>query len=293
MRGLNTLIGILRQTGADHLIDWRWRRGDRRWLVLENRSDETGLAVATESCLAGDHFIKHEAECEDIAARVGFFAVKELRRHVLNRPENLPLLGHLLDGCFRGRRLDVLFGEPEIEQLHARLREHDVRRLQIAVDDSLPMCFVQSVGDLNSVLQHLLEWQRPVSNPLRQRLPLAMLHDQIIGTNVVERANVWVVDRGDRFRFAFEAKAQLRVLREISGQNLDGHCSIESRVTRPIDLPHSARPDRRDDLVRPEPHSRCEFHWNCRRILLLDQRAFMAPDVSHPVFVCDQRHMLS
>src|SRR5437016_3674636 len=139
VRGLNTLIGILRQTGPDHLIDRRWRRGNRLRFVLENRSDETGLAVATESCLAGDHFIKHEAECEDIAARVGFFAVKELRRHVLNRPENLPLLGHLLDGCFSGRRLDVLFGEPEIEQLHARLREHDVRWLQIAVDDSLPM----------------------------------------------------------------------------------------------------------------------------------------------------------
>ena len=38
--------------------------------------------------------------------------------------------------------------QPEVEQLRAGLRQHDVGRLEIAVDDAVPMRLVERVGDL-------------------------------------------------------------------------------------------------------------------------------------------------
>ena len=42
-------------------------------------------------------------------------------------------------------------------------------------------------------------------------------------------------------------------------QHLDGNIPAESCISRPVDLPHPARADRRDDLVRAEPRTRCQW----------------------------------
>ena len=56
-----------------------------------------------------------------------------------------------------GRRVDVMLRQPEIEHLCSAFCDHDVRRLQVAMDDSLPVRFVERVGNLDRVLQHLFE----------------------------------------------------------------------------------------------------------------------------------------
>src|SRR5229473_1024288 len=62
----------------------------------------------------------------------------------------------------------------------ARSRQHDVYRLQVPVHNSRAMRFVQRIRDLRSILQYLLQRQRPFLQPFRQRLPFHALHHQIV-----------------------------------------------------------------------------------------------------------------
>jgi hypothetical protein len=81
------------------------------------------------------------------------------------------------------------------------------------MDDPPPMRLVQGVCDLNAAAQRLLERQRPVLQPVRQGLPLQVLHDQVLGfglaADVVQGANVGVRELRDRLRLALEALAVL------------------------------------------------------------------------------------
>src|SRR5207249_752841 len=52
----------------------------------------------------------------------------------------------------------------------------------------------------------------------------------------------------------------LRVVRECRWQSLDCDLAAEPRVTRPMDLPHSTRPQGGEDLVGTDTRARNERH---------------------------------
>src|SRR6266849_1702445 len=96
-------------------------------------------------------------------------------------------------------------GQTEIEQLHAGLRDEKISRFQVAVYDSLSMCPLQCIGDLRSTGERLAKRQRPL-----QGLPLYVFHDKVIRSDVIELANVWVVQRGDGSGLSLEALREAR-----------------------------------------------------------------------------------
>ena len=57
---------------------------------------------------------------------------------------------------------------------------------------------------------------------------------------------------GDGLRLPTEARESVGILRSPFGQDLDGDLAVEPRVPGPIDLPHPARAQRREDLVGAE-----------------------------------------
>jgi len=148
------------------------------------------------------------------------------------------------------------FASPKIEQLHARLRQHDVAGLQIAVDDSAPVRRIERAGDLDADPQGLVDRQRAFAQPIRQRLALEELHDQVVGSvlvaHVVKRANVRMRELRDRLRLTLEALPQLRRGGHVRRQNFDRDIAAEPRVLRLVDLPHPSRTDGREDLVGAE-----------------------------------------
>src|SRR6516165_1192085 len=77
------------------------------------------------------------------------------------------------------------------------------------MNDSRSMCFVQGVGNLRSVLQHLLQGQRSFLQPLRECFSFDTLHHQIVDPTlmayVVEHADVGMIQLGDGLGFALEA----------------------------------------------------------------------------------------
>ena len=69
---------------------------------------------------------------------------------------------------------------------------------------------------------------------------------------VEDRDDVGMRERSDGLRFALEAGAPLRVVRERRRQDLDGDVAAQPRVFRAIHLAHAAGADRGDDFIRTE-----------------------------------------
>ncbi len=105
---------------------------------------------------------------------------------------------------------------------------------------------------------------RPTSQPVRQRLPLEILHDEEVGAgfvaDIIEGADVRMIERRDRPCFTVEPLAERRVQGGGIGDHLDRDDAIEAGVAGAVDLAHAAGADRRLNLVRSEPTARW-FHW--------------------------------
>ena len=155
-------------------------------------------------------------------------------------------------------------GETEIEKLGSRGRQHDVAGLQVAVHHALAMRFVQRLGELDADAERLFERERAFFQSLGKRLALEQLHDDevdtVLATDVVERADVRMVQARDRARLLLEALLELGVIGKMRRQHLDGDGAIEPCVPGFVDLAHTAGADGREDLERTELCSGFERH---------------------------------
>ena len=266
-RALPALVGILREA--------RRARCDRAGGVSGCSSTIGGgcvLRIAAirlawlfplERLLPGDHLVEHRAEREDVGARVGLLALDLLRRHVLKRAEDRALavsgaacVGSVVGAPAPRRPPRRRFREAEVEQLRAGLRQHDVAGLQIAMDDAVPVRLVERVGDLDrdsaaprsSGSAPFVSRSASVSP---SRYSMTRNVDAVLFADVVQRADVRMVELRDRPRLALEALANCASAAN-AGQDLDRDGAIEPRVARLVDLAHAAGAERRQDLVGAE-----------------------------------------
>ena len=157
------------------------------------------------------------------------------------------------------------FRQSEIEDLHPAVAgEENIRRLQIAVDDSLLVRRGHSARHLRRDLERFAHRNRALLHALAQRLAFEQLHHQeraaVVRADVVNRQNVRVIERADRARFLLESPQMVGVGRKRRRQNFYGHVALQARVARAIHFAHPARANRRNDLVRPQFCSRRKRH---------------------------------
>jgi hypothetical protein len=162
------------------------------------------------------------------------------------------------------------------------------------MDDTLLVGGREGVRDLGSDAQRLLRRQRALPQPVGQGFAVKAFHHEVVDraalwrrgrsafrpaafaerlrrakppfrltlgdvtAHVVERADVRVVQCGDRLRLAFEARAPLGVGAELLGQDLDGDVAVEARVAGSVNLSHPAGTDGGQDLIRAEPRAGAE-----------------------------------
>src|SRR5262249_55136962 len=147
------------------------------------------------------HLVEYTAEAEQIAARVDFPAVQLLRRHVLQCPDNLSLARE--PGCQRSfafLKRSALPGQSEVQQLDALFGHQNIRWLEVAMRDAFPVRGIQRVQDLPCVFGSF--FQRKWTS---QRSAFDHLHHQVIGTDIVEMANMGMVEGSDDVRLSREA----------------------------------------------------------------------------------------
>ena len=240
----------MKDCGSD---DWRGRPGKGR--------------------TAGRHLEKDEAEREHVRSCVDLVAAQLLRRHVGERADGSPFGGQhwpcgvrLGDGV-RSSDSRRRLGNAEIEQLRAPRSEKHIRRFDVAMNDSGGVGCRQRVGQRYCRLHHdgKVEWA--LAQPLLERLALEKLHDDerlVIWcfADVVDGADVRVVQRGDRPCFTLKPLARDLGAGQISRQHLDRDFAFESRVARAIDLAHSAFAKFGGDFIRAEPVASGQRHVN-------------------------------
>lgn len=80
------------------------------------------------------------------------------------------------------------------------------------------------IRNLDTVFESLVQRQRSFLQPLRQRLPLEVLHDDeihaVLLADVVEGTDVRMVQLRNGLRLALEAGLALRTLGEVLGEEL-------------------------------------------------------------------------
>jgi len=148
----------------------------------------------------------------------------------------------------RGGFGSLHFRETEVQELRAGLGEHDIAGFQIAMDHAVAVGGVESVGDLNGVVQRLIGRQPAFPQPLGEGFALQILHDEeidaVLMADVVERTDVRMAQAGDGLGFALEALAGLWAEGKMRGENFDGDGAVEAGVTSAIDLAHASGADR-------------------------------------------------
>ena len=118
--------------------------------------------------------------------------------------------------------------------------------LQIAVDDAVPVCGGKRVRDFDAEAEDLCERQRPAFETRRQRLPFKKFEDEelrvMVAADVVQAADVRVIERGDRLSLGRESGAEFCVTRQLRREHLHGDLPVEACVASPVHLAHASGP---------------------------------------------------
>ena len=88
----------------------------------------------------------------------------------------------------------------------------------------------EGLGYLHCILDRQVRRQTAFRNHPVEGLPGDILHDHevnaILGTDVMDNADVGMLQPGDGFCFLLETRMQVWAGRQVDGQNLNRHCTL-------------------------------------------------------------------
>jgi hypothetical protein len=159
----------------------------------------------------------------------------------------------------------VRLGQTEVEHLDLALfRQLDVRRLQVAVDDTGLVGGGEAFGDLGGDAERFGDRQRAAGDALRQVLAADQLHrdeaDAVGLVQAVDGGDVRVVEGRQQPGLALEARQPAGVGGKLCGEHFDRRVTIEGGVGRPPDDAHAAFTDLFDQAVVQQLLSGSEGH---------------------------------
>jgi hypothetical protein len=172
--------------------------------------------------------------------------------HVRHCPHQRPRLGILVQRhcCIVPGHSGPLhqFRHSEIEDFQLALfRHHDVRRLEVAMDDVCTVGCGQRVGRLRGVLEQVGQPHVLCSDQRGQRAAAHPLHDHIVdaalGADIVNRNDVWMVQSGRSLGFLHEAALALQIGDTVRRKDLNSDNSVQPGVVGFVHLTHSSLPD--------------------------------------------------
>jgi hypothetical protein len=209
-----------------------------------------------------DELVEDAAEGVQVGARVDGVAASLLRREVVRRADDRA-------GAGRDAALVAELRDAEVEDLRevlarARLHQHDVARLHVAVDDA-------RVVRLGERAEHLLPDLRgprlvdrpPIPEHLREVLPRDVLHREVEPVVVGGGAHLAEVEHADRVRvrearddprLGEEALHRALLAREVAAQDLERERLPHPDVLRLVDGAHPALADQREEAISVGDH---------------------------------------
>ncbi len=102
----------------------------------------------------------------------------------------------------------------------------------------------QSISDSNPYLNRLSPWKWSTCNPAAECLAFQQLGNGevsfCLAIEIMNRKDVWMRERSNRFCFPFETKQRIRIAYQALRQNLHRYVAIQANVARAIDFAHAA-----------------------------------------------------
>src|SRR5262249_9408318 len=145
-------------------------------------------------------------------------------------------------------------GQPEIQDLGViSLGDEDVGWLDIAMDDALGMRGVEGVGNLKRKREQSFVIEPGAATDIFERRALQKLHGDeslpLLFADVVDGADVGVIQRRCGPGFALKTRQGLRIKAELGREKLKGYGALQACIHRLVDNTHPPVADFFDDLV--------------------------------------------
>jgi len=164
----------------------------------------------------------------------------------------------------------VRFRQPEVKELRASSRQHHVPGFHVPVHQAMTMRVIERIGQLCRVADDVRDWKWTARKPFGQCLPLDVLHHEeqewlavsrtAAFADVMQRADVWVIEGSHGARLTFEPCTSIGVRDERVGEDFDCDGAVEARVPSSIHLAHAPGTNQSENLIRTEAHAGRERH---------------------------------
>jgi len=224
-----------------------------RFALVEDFGGGNRDGRAAEGMLTGEHLVEDDAEREDVGASVGRLAAEHFGGHVDGRAGHDAPFGESLGGCRGpgGIGAGKAAGDSEVEQLDlAGSGEHDVFRLDIAVENAFGMRGAQSVDALEGDGEEAIEGHRG-AKLFAQGGAGDKLHDEqdvvLLFDHVVDGGDVGVTEGRGALAFAEEEAAILGGILVAREHALDSDGALQRGIEGAINLTHAAGTEERLD----------------------------------------------
>ena len=137
--------------------------------------------------------------------------------------------------------------QPEVQNLGvAACGDENICRLNVAMHNATRMSCVERISDINSRCHEQIEFKRLAADQMLQGFAFEVLHHDegatVVLTNVVNRANVRMIQAGRRLCFAAEAAEQVLVSSDIFWKKFERNEAAQAGVFGLENHPHSAAP---------------------------------------------------
>jgi hypothetical protein len=144
--------------------------------------------------------------------------------------------------------------QSEVEHLRgSSLGDENVGGLDVAMRNALRVRGFECFGDLDSESEQVVGTRRPLGDALLERHAVEVLHDNagaaVLLADVVDGADVRVVQGGRGTRLPFEPPEGVRVARDGFWQKLERHESAQASVFGLVHHAHPAAARLLDDAV--------------------------------------------
>ncbi len=257
---LETCVGVLGQEPFDRLLQQAAGSGKklRQWfrLFVQDGPHRLGDPATAEGVNPGEHLVKDDTQGKQVCTRIYRIRPHLFRGHVGRSTKRHP---HLSQGGCEVLILSLVtlqaLGQPEVHHLGMPLRgEHDVGRLQVPVHDAPGVGQRKGVSHFSADAEGLPKGQGTGLEAVLQGLPLNVLHDEkvlaVVGAgDLFDVADVGVLEGGSRLSLAQKAPADLLVLLEVRGEELQGDFAPQRTVLGEVDFPHASSAELGGDLV--------------------------------------------
>ncbi len=208
---------------------------------------------------AGQHLVQHHADGIQIRLFIRKVAARLLGGDIMDGADGL--VGHgprFVAGEARNAEIRDLDG--------AVLQQHDVLRLDVAVDDALAVGMLQGAQNLDGEVDGFLPFDDfLLVEVFLQGNAVDILFDDILDSvaeaHVVDLDDVGVGEDCDRLGFVAEAAEELLVSGKFILQDFDGHRPVVDGIVGTVHHRHSSDADDFMDFVAAvQPFSRVSIH---------------------------------